>query len=233
MNNGSPARRSVHVPACVANRRMIDRADDPHNVGFVQVYDTAARTWGVLESLMPVAGGKVFAVGCKILVLGGCTDHKEQDCEDPLYRIDGPEMGPPNAGGVCLWLLTGEEAAAAVMGGERSEEEGENEDDEDDEDDDEDNQPMAWGFAFPYNSPKTAESWCLDTETGEWSQLSPAPKEHLGWYLYLDGGVIRAADDPELNYIIADDEWVVSDLDRAALLDHRNASEVVVQSVPF
>ena len=38
------------MPACVVNHRMIDRVDDLHNIGIVQVYDTAAQTWAGVSS---------------------------------------------------------------------------------------------------------------------------------------------------------------------------------------
>lgn len=46
------------------------------------------------------------------------------------------------------------------------------------------------------------------------------------------GDVIRAADDPSLNYVVATDTWV-DDPSRPALKDHMNASEIVCVDLPF
>ena len=180
---------------------MIDVADDGHHFGAVQIYDTKRRRWSVLDQEMPIQGGQCFFDGERILVLGGVTSEERPPPRNIPVKVnfkaevrkahkrasslsflgEKSEVLLPTAGTPALEDLSSEEEDEEDRG---KEEEGEEEDSEGEPDD----RPGTWKLVWPYNSPETNETWALHVATGRWEELRPAPKKHLGWYLYLDEG---------------------------------------------
>ena len=238
----------------------VDKDGDSHQTGVVQVFNTdrggvAQWIWRVMEAEMPVSGAVPIVSGCKIFLLGGCSSGDRE--EGHINRIRTDEMGPPavwwcpdsaysigNGGEGKPFdqtkaghhLTYGPYRYGESM---RLDEDGEEAEQGSDEEDDDfygrtsdwppENYPLAWEHerAFTY----TDESWCLDTYNGEWTPLQTAPKPHTGEGLYLDGGVIRDAYDPELNYDIETDTWV-GDPTRQPLIGHAD-SAIIAPVLPF
>lgn len=183
----------------------VDCADDPHKHGVVQVYDTKANAWSLLEEEMPIAGGQCFADGVHILVLGGCTSGRRPQAKvgsmDELAR-KGKLDGRDRKGRVLPMHKDGCPKLCELE------------------------------LVFDFDAPTTAEAWCLDTTTGIWTALATAPKPHSGYFLYRDGEYIRAADDPSLNYHIPSNEWR-DDPTRPKLTGHLWSAEILCAPLPF
>ena len=232
---------------------------DAHQTGVVQVFDTEGKNWHwrVMQSEMPISGAVPIASGTRIFFLGGFASGEREDGK--INRIRTSDMGPP-----AVWWCP-DSAYSVERGGEgkpfdpdafhlpygpyrelesvRLDENGEEAAQASDEDDDDfydrtsdwppENYPLAW----PYDclDAYTDESWCLDTHTGEWMPLQPAPKAHLGDMLYLDQGVIRDANDPELNYDIETDTWFTTPCRQplSAVGHFSSGAQVAAPVVPF
>ena len=180
----------------------LDIADDPHKFGVVQVYDVAKDEWRLLETEMPIAGGACFAVGANIYVLGGSTSGRRPPLSVPSLAQMREDGELDDPNDGTGEELTGE------------------------------GEPKGFAYAFDFDAAETAESWCLDTTSGVWTQLASAPKTHSGLALYLDGERIRAADDPSLNYNIKSNAWE-ADPQRQPLKKHLWAAEILCAPLPF
>lgn len=203
----------VHETPCVTVGKEIyviggnvDLHDDMFKCGIVQIFDTEALAWRVLDVEAPVASAVPIAHGSTIYCLGGTSsgarpprvldfstvDDEDSEDEDEDERYESPFQ----------FLTDGTRPATARH---------------------------AWAF----DSPMTAEAWALDTTTGTWQQLTSAPKPHWGSGLYLDGGVIRDARDRKLNYHIETDTWSKKACRANLLVNHCQSANIASAHLPF
>jgi hypothetical protein len=201
----------VHETPCVTVGKEIyviggnvDLHDDMFKCGIVQIFDTEALAWRVLDVEAPVASAVPIAHGSTIYCLGGTSSGArpprvldfstvdDEDSEDEDERYESPFQ----------FLTDGTRPATARH---------------------------AWAF----DSPMTAEAWALDTTTGTWQQLTSAPKPHWGSGLYLDGGVIRDARDRKLNYHIETDTWSKKACRANLLVNHCQSANIASAHLPF
>lgn len=173
----------------------------PHPIDFIQVYDTEIQSWTILETLLPHAECLSFAYGDAIICLGGADTYRGTDGElkfqiqaekfmdKQLSAGDKPSKKAGKGARRSKWLARAKAAATVTTKGSAHTV-----------------RPASELTLHEKIHEKnrveqhSAETWSYNTVTHTWTQLATAPKRHypVNGYFYLDGDMVRAAEDNEL-----------------------------------
>jgi len=219
--------------------------DWPSPLDFIQVFDTVAREWTVLRTVVPVRSCFALGYGSKIICLGGSDSCPPNDArglrnkreEAAAYMRNKAAAGSKKkaskakAKSTPQWLPDNpilepgyEEKFEAALEAQQAEQDRAKKDKD----------PRCTPQSLGNRDGHSTATWCLDTETMEWTQMASAPKLHYParGYFWLDGHVVRAAEDGKLNFNIESNTWE-DDPGRKPTRHHEGGSNPAVQYVPF